>query len=191
MMRAMDRSFVAPEALSAARRCAFALRLLGWRLRLRGRLRAAGPAYVGRGARLAVCGGGRVELGRGAWVGAHARLRAEGGTVVIGDDAVLGDGVMVLSRARVVVGAGALVDDRAALIDVARTVDDVERPIRKQPLAGAPIVVGERARVGVGAAVLPGVTVGPGAVIGAGAVVEEDVAAGAVVGGAVPTEVSS
>ena len=69
------------------------------------------------------------------------------------------------------------------LVDFDHVIDDVELPIRAQPLVATPIVIGERARIGLGSGVLRGVTVGAGATVGPHAVVTRDVAPGASVGG--------
>jgi acetyltransferase-like isoleucine patch superfamily enzyme len=138
------------------------VRLLAMRARTRGRLRVARDVRVAAGARVRVARGARVVLGRGAVLGARARIEAVGGVVRVGRGARLGDRVVVVAHAGVSIGARAVVGDWAALSDVAPTWDDVERPVREQPLRVAPIAVGEGAVLG------PHAALGPGAVVGAG-----------------------
>ena len=44
------------------------------------------------------------------------------------------------------------------LVDFDHVVEDVELPIRAQPLISSPIAIGDGARIGLGAGVLRGVT---------------------------------
>ena len=76
-------------------------------------------------------------------------------------------------------GPDARLEDEVVLIDFDHDVDDVERPMREQPLVTAPVVIGARAVVGAAAGVLRGVTVGEGARVGVRSVVTHDVPPGA------------
>jgi acetyltransferase-like isoleucine patch superfamily enzyme len=68
-------------------------------------------------------------------------------------------------------------------IDFDHRYEDVERPVRLQGVATAPVVVGAGARIGTRTAIQRGVTIGDDAEVGALAVVTRDVPAGARVGG--------
>jgi acetyltransferase-like isoleucine patch superfamily enzyme len=145
------------------------LRLALARVRHRGRLAVSGRPRLGRGVRfdLAPVGDGcRFHLGAGA-------------AVVIGAGARLGERCVVASHERVEIGPGARLDDEVVLIDFDHDVEDVERPMRQQPLITAPVVIGPRAVVGAAAGVLRGVTVGEGARVGVRSVVTQDVPPGA------------
>ncbi|HTJ80748.1 MAG TPA: acyltransferase [Polyangiaceae bacterium] len=58
-----------------------------------------------------------------------------------------------------------------------------ETDIIDQPVAYAPVTIGDDVWIGAGAVVLPGVTIGDHAVVAAGAVVRSDVEPWAIVGG--------
>ena len=69
------------------------------------------------------------------------------------------------------------------IVDVDHLIADVQRPIRQQPLAAAPVTIGASARIGLGASILRGVEVGAWAIVDPRAVVTRDVAPGVHVGG--------
>ena len=119
-------------------------------------------ARIGTGTRIDVADGARLEIGPGV---------------------VLGERCVIVCREAVTIGADARLGDEVVLIDFDHGIDDVETPIRLQPMPTAPIVIGERARLDFGATVLKGVTVGADAHVGARSVVVRDVAPGAEVAG--------
>jgi acetyltransferase-like isoleucine patch superfamily enzyme len=107
-----------------------------------------------------------VDIAPDAVVGDGTRIHARGAAVVrIGPGAVLGERCVILAHERVEVGAGARLGDGVVLVDFAHAYDDVERPVRHQPLRTSPVVVGERAIVGPGAVVEPGGRVPAGATV--------------------------
>jgi acetyltransferase-like isoleucine patch superfamily enzyme len=138
---------------------------------------------IGRRVQLEVLYGGELILGDGCRIGERSRIVVQGGRVEIGPGATLGERCTIVAHERVEIGAGAWLEDGAVLVDFDHVVDDVELPIRAQPLICSPITIGERARIGFDAGVLRGVSVGAGAVVGPHAVVTRDVAPGATVGG--------
>ena len=142
------------------------LRRLG--LRLRG-VRVSRSVRVGPGVRVERGRGASVELHPGAVLEAGARISAVSGRVVVGPGARLGERAIVVSHAGVTIGASAVVGEWAAVSDGAPGFADAERPIRAQPSATAPIVIGERAVVGphasVSSSVAPGAVVAPYAVL--------------------------
>ena len=78
---------------------------------------------------------------------------------------------MIVAHSCVEIGPRVAIGAWAALDDAAPTFEDVERPVRAQPLRSAPIRVGERAVVGPHAALGPGATVSAGEAVAAYAVV--------------------
>jgi acetyltransferase-like isoleucine patch superfamily enzyme len=160
-----------------------ALRLGAWKLRLRGRLRLDGLAFIGPGCALQVGRHATLELGRWCWVGHGCKLRSHEGTVSIGAKTVLGQECTISSFQHVSIGRECVVADRVMLIDFDHGIAEVERPIRLQGIYKRDVRVGNNVWIGYGACILRGVTVGDNAVIGTNAVVTKDVPANAVVGG--------
>jgi acetyltransferase-like isoleucine patch superfamily enzyme len=147
------------------------------------RVRAARDVVIGRGVQLEVGAGAQLHIGDGCRIGERTRIVVQQGLVELGAGGRLGERCTLVAHAGITIGAGAWLEDGAVLVDFDHVVDDVERPIRAQPLVATPIVIGERARIGLGSGVLRGVSVGAGAVVGPHAVVTRDVAPGAHVGG--------
>jgi putative colanic acid biosynthesis acetyltransferase WcaF len=86
--------------------------------------------------------------------------------------ASLGPGVTCYNVARVTLGAGAIVSQRAHLCTAGHDVDDAGFP-----LVSRPISIGGKAWVAAEAFVGPGVTIGEGAVLGARGVAMRDLTA--------------
>jgi len=138
---------------------------------------------IGRHVRLDVGSGAQLVIGDGCRIGERTRIVVRQGRVELGAGARLGERCTIVAHAGVTIGAGAWLEDGAVLVDFDHVIDDVELPIRAQPLVATPIFVGDRARIGLGSSVLRGVRVGTGAVVGPHAVVTHAVAPGAHVGG--------
>ncbi len=138
---------------------------------------------LGQHVQLQVHGSGVLVLGDGCAIAQRTRIVVQGGRVEIGAGATLGERCTIVCHERVTIGGAARLHDGVVLVDFDHVVDDVELPIRVQPLVASPITIGTGARLGLGAAVLRGVTVGAGATVGPRAVVTRDVAAGATVAG--------
>ena len=105
----------------------------------------------------------RISIGDGTYVGPFARISALGG---------------------VTIGRQVLIADRCYLSDTGHAYEDVDRPIKQQPLReGRQVHIEDGAWLGIGVAVIGDVTVGRNAVVGAHSVVREDVPAFSVVSG--------
>ncbi len=146
-------------------------------------VRAGRDIAVGRNVRFQVGAGAELVIGDGCRIGERTRIVVQQGRVELGAGARIGERCTIVAHAGVTIGAGAWLQDGAVIVDFDHVIDDVELPIRAQPLVATPIVVGERARIGLGSGVLRGVTVGAGATVGPHAVVTRDVAPGGRVGG--------
>jgi acetyltransferase-like isoleucine patch superfamily enzyme len=127
---------------------------------------------------------GTVALEDGCVFGDGCRILArEGATVRVGARAVFGERCTVVAHAGVTIGEDAVLGDGAMVVDFDHVTADVETPVRLQGVEAAPVAIGARAQIGHGASLLRGVTIGEGAEVGAHAVVTRDVPAGAVVAG--------
>lgn len=146
-------------------------------------VRAGRDVVVGRNVRFQLGAGARLVIGDGCRIGERTRIVVQQGSVELGAGVRLGERCTIVAHSAITIGAGVWLEDGAVLVDFDHVIDDVELPIRAQPLVATPIVVGERARIGLGSGVLRGVTVGAGAIVGPHAVVTRDVAPGGAVGG--------
>lgn len=141
-------------------------------------------ARLGRDVRLDLAPGAELVLGAGVVVGDGCRFHLHGrGRVAIGAGTVLGERCVVVARERIEVGARCRFGDEVVVMDAEHAFDDVERPVRHQPLRGAAVLVGDDVILGPGAAVRPGARLGDGAIVLARSVVEGAVTAGMTVGG--------
>jgi acetyltransferase-like isoleucine patch superfamily enzyme len=168
-----DQGPIGADAVLAPRgsRLAARLRLTALRLRLRGRLRTGRDVHVAPGVRIRIARGAMVRLGDGVLLGEGARIEATGGDITVGANARIGARTVVVALVGVRLGAGAVVGDWAMVSDAEQRAEDVETPIRTQPVEPRPVEIGEGARIGAHAAVLGGATVADRAVVGSYAVV--------------------
>jgi acetyltransferase-like isoleucine patch superfamily enzyme len=164
------------------------VRLGAWKLRLRGRLRLDGIAFIGPGCRLEVGPNAVLELGRWSWLGHGCKIRCHEGRVQLGAKSVMGQECTVSAYQSVTIGRECVIADRVMLIDFDHGTAEVDRPIRLQGIYKRDVRVGHNVWIGYGACILRGVTVGDNAIVGTNAVVTKDVPANAVVGG-VPARV--
>jgi acetyltransferase-like isoleucine patch superfamily enzyme len=133
--------------------------------------------------RLQANAGVQIVLGDGCRIGDGTRIVAQAGSIEIGADAVLGERCTLVAHSGVTIGAGAQLGHGAVVVDFDHVFEDVERPIRVQPLTSAAVTIGDGARIGLGASILRGVSVGAGAIVDPRAVVTHDVPVGGHVGG--------
>ena len=155
----------------------------GLRARLRARRAGARGAAFGHGVVVDVAEGARLEIEPGAVIGDRSRIVVRAGTVRIGAGTALGERCRLIAHERIEIGPGAVLGDETVAVDFDHRDDDVERPVRLQGIATAPVSVGANARIGARAAIQRGVAIGDGAEVGPLAVVTRSVAAGARAGG--------
>lgn len=120
-------------------------------------------AYFVRGAVLRACGGASLKLGNRVAVNGNARLIADFGSIVVGNDVMIGPNVVI----------------RASNHAISRC----DIPIWEQGQTSGHIIIGDDVWIGANAVILPNVRVGCHVVVGAGAVVTRDIPDFAVVAG--------
>lgn len=131
---------------------------------------------------------GGIAIGAGVDVRAYAFLEAisRPGTVVlrIGDRTYVGPFARITAFGGVTIGKDVLIADRCYLSDSGHVYEDVDIPIKNQPLReGRQLHIEDGAWLGIGVAVIGQVRVGRNAVVGANSVVREDVPSFSVVAG--------
>jgi maltose O-acetyltransferase len=124
-------------------------------------LMRSGRRAVARGSRYdpttsIVAGYENISIGADVYIGPFAYLSADGVSVVIGDDSVIGPGFYLLA------GDHRFDEPCVAYSTSRRGVN-------------APVVIGRNVWIGARVTVLKGVTIGDGAIVAAGAVVTRDV----------------
>jgi acetyltransferase-like isoleucine patch superfamily enzyme len=159
------------------------------RLRRRPGVERGSDVVVGRDVHLQAYAGARIVLGDGCRIGHGTRIVVQAGAVEIGARAMLGERCTLVAHSGVSIGADAQLGHGTVIVDFDHVFEDVERPIRVQPLKSAPVSIGDGARIGLGASILRGVRVGAGAVVEPRAVVTRDVPARGRVGGVPATAV--
>lgn len=160
------------------------LRRFAFEARARAQIRgfvAAGVQFIGP---IAVEGTGNIQIGRGTRIGRRVFFETQGaGTIEIGDQVTINDGVTIVAYERVHIGDFAMVGELTSIRDanhgLTQGID-----IRTQPHLAAPVNIGRDAWIGRGAYIGKGARVGDGAVVGANSVVTRDVAPDAIVAGA-------
>lgn len=133
--------------------------------------------------------------GRGIVIGSHCIIYPRNRLVLgdmganpaadirIGHHVLINAGGYLSGEGGLVIGDYALIGPNVCLLSAGHRYSDPEKPIQRQGLTYAPIIISQDAWIGGGAVVLEGVTIGEGAVVGAGAVVTRDVQPRAVVVG--------
>jgi len=112
-----------------------------------------------------------------------AGARSSGRKVSIGKGTIINYGCLLYTTGGLVIGEGVSISAGVWLVTGSHDINDPQFPAFFKP-----IVIGNRAWIGMRATILAGVTIGEGAVVMAGAMVTHDVPPYAVVGG-VPAKV--
>ncbi len=138
--------------------------------------------HCGLGRRVQFLGPVRVEVGDYSSLFDDVVISGVG-TLSLGARTTIGNGTIIVTRERVVIGKNVMVAAHCYILDVDHDFGAVDRPIMEQGLTIKPVTIGDDVWVGAHTVVLRGVTIGNGAVIGANSVVTHDVPPLAVVAG--------
>ena len=138
-----------------------------------------------------ILGTGRVRLGRNLRLYPGLCLETqESGTIEIGDDVVISQGVQIVAHAAIVIGEGTMIGEYTSIRDANHRRDN-SGVIRETGHRSAPISIGNQVWIGRGVMILPGVSIGDRATVGANAVVTRDVPPGVLVAGVPAVVISS
>jgi acetyltransferase-like isoleucine patch superfamily enzyme len=167
-----------------ARNLSFACRRLDLRMRYPA---IAWPSdlKMDRGVRVVVTDDGRIELGRGVYLGRGVDVIVKFGKLSIGPNCFIGNGSTVVCRESIVIGRNALVGEYVTIRDQDH---DYDAASASKGFVTASIAIGDGVWIGAKATVTRGVTIGDDAVVAANAVVTHDVPGLAMVAG-VPARV--
>jgi carbonic anhydrase/acetyltransferase-like protein (isoleucine patch superfamily) len=116
-------------------------------------------------------GRGGVSLGDGVTLNRYAYVQGAAAGVRLGNGVEINNFSVINGTGGVDIGNDVIMGPHVRVISYQHSFDDINVPIKRQPLKGARIVIGDDVWLGAGAIVLAGLEIGRGSVVGAGAVV--------------------
>lgn len=122
------------------------------------------------------------RYGRGSIIARGCRVLAPD-RLSVGDGVVVARDVTLDARGGMELREGALLGFESILLTETHNSGQMGVPVQSQGMHRAPVLIGERAWLGMRVMVLPGVTIGADAIVGAGSLVTRDVEPGTVVAG--------
>jgi acetyltransferase-like isoleucine patch superfamily enzyme len=135
----------------------------------------AGKVQFGRDVVLSATDGGSIFIEEGTAIGRNTKLTARSGSIHIGRDVFIGDGVVITSMKQVRIGAGSQIAEYVVIRDQDHRIG--EGPVQTSGFACSPIQIGRDCWIGAKATVLRGSSIGEGSVIGAHSLVRGDIPA--------------
>ncbi len=130
-------------------------------------------ALIRRNTRVDVLPFNRFELGNKSTIEDFSTINNGVGDVIIGNETRIGIGNVIIGP--VTVGNNVIFAQNIVLSGLNHSYEDISKPIHKQPVTTAPIVVENECWVGSNAVITAGVTIGKHSVIAAGAVVTKNI----------------
>lgn len=125
---------------------------------------------------------GSITIGKRSYIGGGTNLIARN-DIIIGDDVTLAWGITLYTHNSHSLDWQERANDIAIISDNLRHGHDMLANKNWDVVKSAPIIVKDKAWIGMNSIILKGVTIGEGAVVGAGSVVTKDVPPWTVVGG--------
>lgn len=119
--------------------------------------------------------GGNVQISSGARISDGVILAPWGGSIAIGEKVYIGPYSVLYGAGGLKIGRNSLIAAQVGIFASNHGFDQLDIPIRNQPLTLKGINIGEDVWIGSGVKVLDGVTIGRGCVIGAGSVVASSI----------------
>lgn len=153
---------------------ASALRKAKIKLRFGDAVRFGRGVWVGAGARIDVQDGGRVVIGANTLISDQVWLSAQGGSIGIGAESLVGRGSVIISTQRITIGQDALIAEYVSI----RDHDHAHAPGVAFNLQGrleAPVEIGTNVWLAAKVTVTRGVRISSDTVVGANAVVTKSI----------------
>jgi len=110
-----------------------------------------------------------VKIGKGSVIHTQARFFRPN-NIVIGDDSIIGFGVFLDGRDKLIIGNHVDIASQAMIYNSEHDIHSNDMKAISEP-----VIINDYVFIGPRAIILPGVTIGKGAVVAAGAVVTKDV----------------
>ena len=120
-------------------------------------------------------------LGAGSIIDDFSVINNGVGSVIIGEDSLVGIGSVIIGP--VTIGSSVIMAQHVVLSGLNHSYENVQIPIRDQPVTVGPIHIDDACWIGANVTILAGVTIGRHSVVAGGSVVTRDVPAYTVVGG--------
>ena len=121
------------------------------------------------------------ELGQRSTIDDFSVVNNGVGPVLIGSDSLIGIGAVLIGP--VTIGSHVIMAQHVVLSGLNHSYENVDIPIRDQPVTVRPIVVEDECWIGANVTITAGVTIGRHSVVAGGSVVTRSVAPYTVVGG--------
>lgn len=113
------------------------------------------------------------QMGEGATIEDYCVVNNGVGPVSVGANSRVGIGSVVIGP--VTIGSDVIIAQHVVMSGLNHAYEDINLPIRKQPVTTAPVVIEDECWIGANAVVTAGVRVGKHSVVAAGCVVTKDV----------------
>ncbi|MFT4684417.1 MAG: acetyltransferase-like isoleucine patch superfamily enzyme [Flavobacteriales bacterium] len=114
----------------------------------------------------------------------HTNVIIQGsGKLLIGLNSYVGSFSVIGVNDSITIGDDVMISDKVSIRDTDHNFEEINKPMNKQGITTAPIVISNNVWIGYGAVITKGITIGEGAIIGANAVVTKNVEPYAIVGG--------
>lgn len=143
-----------------------------------GVLELPASSHIEAGCVISVGAAARVSLGERNTFYPQVVIRLREGWLETGREVSFGPGVKIYeTRGGLQIGDHCMLAGGVCISGVQHGLNDLERPMREQPVLALPVVLEEDVWIGMNAVIQPGVTIGAHSVIGSGSVVTRSIPA--------------
>lgn len=126
-------------------------------------------------------GNGDVVANNNSQIRAYTVIEMDKGTLLIGDNSVIGYHSFIQCTGKILIGRGSLLGPHCCFIASSHAVNN--QPLISQPMIRGEIIIGNNVWIGANCTINMGVTIGDNSIIGANSFVNKDVPPNTVYGG--------